>query len=189
MSAKAEKRQFLNREQWLDTAMEALVEGGRSKFSLDALLKSMPVSKGSFYWHFNNRDDFLLALIEHWGKTDTESIANALDALPAGLSAEERLWQLMLGVQKLKLSRRELMIRALALEFPSLAASVASVDRTRSEKVSGLFHEMGFRGDDLQMRTHAFVTVTSLDGLVASGLSEAQCERQLRLRHRLFIKP
>ena len=53
-----EKRAALSRDRWLELALDTMVARGRSKFSLDALIKAMPVSKGSFYWHFRDREDF-----------------------------------------------------------------------------------------------------------------------------------
>jgi hypothetical protein len=37
----------LSREKWLELALEALSIKSKSKFSLDSLIKSMPVTKGS----------------------------------------------------------------------------------------------------------------------------------------------
>ncbi len=100
---------------WLSLAMNTMADSGKSKFSLDTLLKEMPVSKGSFYWHFKSREDFLSALVEYWGRHDTQLPADALDKLPQPVSAEDKLWELMCMVYELKHTRHDLLIRSLTL--------------------------------------------------------------------------
>ena len=47
-----------SREKWLETALDTLARTRKSKFNLDSLIQAMPVTKGSFYSHFRNREDF-----------------------------------------------------------------------------------------------------------------------------------
>ena len=89
------KQTALSREKWLEIAMVAMTGKCISKFSLDSLLQILPVSKGSFYWHFKNRSDFLEALVEYWDRTETDNVIQALNALPEGTKAEEKLWEMM----------------------------------------------------------------------------------------------
>ena len=177
----------LSRDRWLELALETLSMKGKSKFSLDALIKAMPVSKGSFYWHFKDRAEFLMALVERWDRHETQAVIDALEAMPEGTSAEDRLWELMCFVYESKLSRYDLLIRSMTLEFPEVRKAVEIVDKKRIETVKSLFAAMGFSGDELAMRTLVFVTATSLDHQIFSGLSQEDYERQLRLRHKFFV--
>ena len=177
----------LSRDRWLELAINALSDQGKSKFSLDALIKAMPVSKGSFYWHFKNRADFLLALIEHWDRHETQNVIDALDALPARVSPQDKLWELMRVVYETQSTRHDLLIRSLTLEFPAIYDAVKTVDQKRMKTVQAIFASMGFTGDELVMRTLTFVTTTSFDRQIFSGLSGEEYERQLTLRHRFFI--
>ena len=174
---------------WLGLAMNTMTVSCKSKFSLDSLLKEMPVSKGSFYWHFENRAEFLSALVEYWGRHDTQLPADALDKLPQPVSAEDKLWELMCIVYELRHTRHDLLIRSLTLEFPELHKAVARVDQMRYQTVRALFAEMGFEDDVLDMRTLAFITTTSLDRLMLVDIPDDAYERQLKLRHAFFIRP
>jgi len=174
---------------WLDLAMSAMTESCKSKFSLDSLLNEMPVSKGSFYWHFENRAEFLSALVEYWGRHDTQLPADALDKLSQPVSAEDKLWKLMCMVYELRHTRHDLLIRSLTLEFPELHKAVARVDQIRYQTVRDLFAEMGFEDNVLDMRTLAFITTTSLDRLMLVDIPDGAYKRQLKLRHAFFIHP
>jgi AcrR family transcriptional regulator len=179
----------LSREEWLGLAIDAMAKSCKSKFSLDSLLKAMPVSKGSFYWHFKNRAEFLAALVEYWDRHDTQSVVEALDALPQTASAADKLWELMCIVYEMRFGRYDLLIRSLVLEFPDLQQSVASVDQKRYRTVRQLFAEMGLEGDALDMRTLVFITATSMDQLLSLDISDEAYERQLKLRHEFFVRP
>ena len=180
---------ILSREKWLETAMTALEGKGKSKFSLDALLESMPVGKGSFYYHFRSREDFLLALIEYWDRHETQSVIDVLEALPEDTSAEDKLWELMCVIYENKYQRHDLLIRSLTLEFPAIRKAVAKVDQKRIDKVSQLFAEMGFTGDELEMRTVTFVTAVSQEKMIFHKVPLSRYERQLKLRHAFFVRP
>ena len=178
----------LSREKWLEMAIDALAYQCKSKFSLDSLLDAMPVTKGSFYNHFKNRTDFLIALVEFWDRHHTKSVVDELKVLPEGTSAQDRLWELMCVVYDMKFNQYELLLRSLTREVPEIKEAVKAVDQKRLEVVGKLFAEMGFEGDELEMRTLAFVTTTSQDGNVFSNLSPKAYQRQLKLRHEFFIR-
>ena len=179
----------LSRNKWLELAIESMSRECRSKFSLDSLLKAMPVSKGSFYWHFKNRAEFLAALVAHWELNDTQSVVKALGALPKSATPADKLWELMCIVYEMNFGRYDLLIRSLALEFPELEQAVAAVDQLRINNVRQIFAEMGYEGDDLDMRTVAFVTTTSMDQILLLDIPDEVYERQLKLRHEFFIRP
>ena len=179
----------LSRNKWLELAIESMSRECRSKFSLDSLIKAMPVSKGSFYWHFKNRAEFLAALVAHWELNDTQSVVKALGALPQSATAADKLWELMCIVYEMNFGRYDFLIRSLTLEFPELEKAVTAVDQLRFNQVRQLFAEMGFEGDALDMRTVAFVTTTSMDQLLLLDIPDEVYERQLKLRHEFFIRP
>ena len=48
MKSKIDKPRPLSRDHWLGLALDTLAEQGRSKFSLDTLLKAMPSARAAF---------------------------------------------------------------------------------------------------------------------------------------------
>ena len=50
----------LTREEWLRRSLEVLAAQGPGKLNIESLSRSLGVSRGSFYWHFENRDDSIM---------------------------------------------------------------------------------------------------------------------------------
>jgi len=56
----------LGREDWLRAARLALLRGGVEAVRVERLARHLGVTKGSFYWHFKDRDDLLELLLREW---------------------------------------------------------------------------------------------------------------------------
>ena len=67
---------------WARAALEAIAEGGMSAVTVEALGPKVGASKGSFYWHFQDRAALLEAALELWEEERTEAImaASAVNA-------------------------------------------------------------------------------------------------------------
>ena len=62
----ASPRVQLDRENWIDGAIDVLAREGLSGLRIEVLAKRYGVTKGSFYWHFKDRQDLLTAMLSHW---------------------------------------------------------------------------------------------------------------------------
>jgi len=56
----------LNRSDWLKAARIALLKGGVEAVRVEKLARKLHVTKGSFYWHFKDREQLLEALLGEW---------------------------------------------------------------------------------------------------------------------------
>ena len=138
------QEQRLSREEWLSQALEILAREGNAKLRVDAICKALGVTKGSFYWHFRDRRDFLRSLIEYWSTAFTTVGIDAIQGLQG--DARERLFGLMKLLHDAGYPRHDVSVRALAAQEPELAEIVRNVDRQRLAYVRSLFAEMGFSG-------------------------------------------
>jgi AcrR family transcriptional regulator len=57
---------ILGREDWLRAARLALLRGGVEAVRVERLARDLGVTKGSFYWHFKDRDELLEFLLREW---------------------------------------------------------------------------------------------------------------------------
>jgi AcrR family transcriptional regulator len=64
---------------WLRVARLALLHQGRDGVRVEALARSLGVTKGSFYWHFRDRNDLLAGLLAEW-EDEEELLVTALTA-------------------------------------------------------------------------------------------------------------
>jgi AcrR family transcriptional regulator len=145
-----------SKEEWLARALEVLGKKGASELTVESWAQKLGVTKGSFYWHFKNRDNFFRQLIEYWDEQFTQTVIAEISDL--GVPAEERLLELMRLVLAKRLDRFEMPVRAWAQQNPALAPLVRSVDRHRMLFVNALFLEMGFDEGEADMRTRIFLT-------------------------------
>jgi AcrR family transcriptional regulator len=56
----------LGRGDWLKAARMALLQGGVEAVRVEKLARNLHVTKGSFYWHFRDREELLEALLREW---------------------------------------------------------------------------------------------------------------------------
>src|SRR5438477_7765626 len=75
-SAVSETR--LSAQDWETAALEALADGGVAGVAVEPLARRLGVTKGSFYWHYADREALLAAALSRWEKSHTESIIAAL---------------------------------------------------------------------------------------------------------------
>ena len=178
-----------SREKWLETALDCLGQTRKSKFNLESLIQAMPVTKGSFYSHFKNREDFLIALVDFWDRHFTKSIIDALGTLPEDTEPGDVLWELQLAIHDLGLNQHELLIRSMTLELEVCENGVRKVDEERYTAVSGIFARLGFEGDELDMRTRMFLVAISQESNLFLDKHGPIDLKKIRLRHEFFIRP
>src|SRR4051812_3919847 len=56
------------RERWIEQGLQALAAGGPEAVKIEPLAKELGVTKGGFYWHFEDRQALLDELLDAWEK-------------------------------------------------------------------------------------------------------------------------
>jgi AcrR family transcriptional regulator len=179
-------RKRLTRQRWLSAALDQIARQGSADFRIDRLAEALGVSKGSFYWHFQNRDDFVDALAGYWIEYTNGQVIRRLREERGDASAKLRL--IMQIVVEQDLSRHDAAMRVSAAREPVFAAAVRKVYRQRLETVGKLFEELGFVGDQLTVRTKAMVAYFSLEPDLAGRPSRKQRLRELDEVHALLTR-
>jgi AcrR family transcriptional regulator len=77
---------------WIDAACVVIMERGVGAVAVEPLALRLGVTKGSFYWHFANRDALVQAALERWEQVDTEAVIATVAQID---DPRERLRQLM----------------------------------------------------------------------------------------------
>jgi AcrR family transcriptional regulator len=62
----AQEASRLTRDDWLDEAFKAVVEGGFDNVKVLSLAEKLKVTRGSFYWHFTDHADLISSLLMRW---------------------------------------------------------------------------------------------------------------------------
>lgn len=114
-------------QDWIDFALGALAREGFDALKADVLARKLGVSRGSFYWHFSDLDDFHARVIEHWRQTATEAVIANLERYK---SPEDRLDVLLRGALGHH-NALEMRMRAWADNSAKAAQAVRDMDRRR----------------------------------------------------------
>ena len=83
-----------SKQDWIHAALEALRDEGVEGVRVEPLAVRLGVTKGSFYWHFETREQLLTAALDSWVARGTEAIIEHVDGVQAGPAAKLReLWR------------------------------------------------------------------------------------------------
>lgn len=124
----------LTRDDWLDAAFKAVVEGGFDNVRVLVLAETLRVTRGSFYWHFSDHAALITALLARW--LEREVALNQtlqLVALPDPQADLEQLLEAALAHAGADLEnmRFELALRGLGRRDPAVANMLVEVDDAR----------------------------------------------------------
>jgi AcrR family transcriptional regulator len=144
-----------SRAEWLEAGLGLLASGSVEAISVERLSRSLGIAKSGFYWHFRNRDDLLRQMLDHWVHELTE-VVTGNEQLQA-LEPKLRLVTTAETILDYDLARLDMAIRQWALTDKLAARAVRKVNRIRLGFVSEALSELGFDGDELEMRAMLFV--------------------------------
>jgi AcrR family transcriptional regulator len=140
------RRESLTPADWAEAALSALAAGGLSAVAVEPLAKSLGTTKGSFYWHFADRNALLAATLELWERRDTERVIADLDEAQDARGRLRTLLHLTFASMGDGAAGSrgavELALQASASQ-PLVAATLQRVTRRRLEVVTKLYVELG----------------------------------------------
>jgi AcrR family transcriptional regulator len=129
----------LTKLDWLKHGLRTLANAGPGALKVGPMAAKLNVSRGSFYWHFHDIDDFRTQLLQHWQETSTDQIIDALDARPGDPDRLRDLLHEAFGRQP----RLDHAVRSWAAHDKDVASVVAAVDDRRITRVARLLADAG----------------------------------------------
>jgi AcrR family transcriptional regulator len=138
-----------SKQDWIAIATQALAREGIGAVRVEALARELGVTKGSFYWHFDDLDALLMAIFEAWEQNGTQRIIDSVEQ--TGGSAEvrlRRLWAICSGPD----IGPELALRDFARRDARVAEIVERVDERRVGYLRALLAAHGCRPDETEAK-------------------------------------
>ena len=175
----------LSKAQWLESALEVLATKGGAALRIQDMCEALGVSRGSFYWHFADREDFINATLIHWHEKYTKTVPPIVEAL--GTDPEDRLLVLLKTVFEKNLIRYDMPIREWASRDREIAKQVAKTDRFRLSYIRGLFSEMGFHDPELEIRTRSCMAYILAECVLFDRQKRSTQLAQIEASHSFFI--
>jgi len=178
----SEKKHF-DRRVWLEKALDVLFSHGIGQVKVEILARELDVTKGSFYWHFKNRDELLQGMVDWWRQ---EQIAFLEDLDDQRLDDPTGLIRAVINfTHHTDDARHDVAMREFARSEQSAAEAVAEIDQRRIDYLQTLFKAAGFDDAESSLRARAlyFYQVgeytTSLE--INPALRDELAERRFKL--------
>ncbi|MDH3623011.1 MAG: TetR/AcrR family transcriptional regulator [Myxococcales bacterium] len=143
-------KKSLTKDDWLEAAMEMLRSQGIGGVRVLPLAKKLRVSRGSFYWHFEDLQDLKDSMLGWWDREMTESVIELANATRG--SAEKRLIAAGKNILTAHRNRYELAIRSWAEDDKKAARVLRRVVRKRLDYITSLFADAGFSPAEARAR-------------------------------------
>jgi len=163
---------------WADAALDALARGGLAAVAVEPLAARLKTTKGSFYWHFRNRDALIEAALLRWEERGTTEVIAGIETEPDPVVKLRRLFATVIGHGTTH--RIELSLLASA-GHPAVGPVLRRISERRVDYVAQLFCEAGFPPGEARRRAVIGVSVylghTQLANTAPSALPDGDEER------------
>jgi AcrR family transcriptional regulator len=183
---KRKKMERVSKDQWLAKALDILETNGVEAVKIGRLAMEFGISRSGFYWHFKNRQDLLEHLLDFWVREYTGVVSDNPDVKK--LDPKKRLLTVMEMIRNKKLTKYDLSINAWAKVDPLARKVLKKTVNIRLGFLRSIFAELGFDGDELEMRTRLFVCYHSWEDTMFSDLSKKKQLQLQKMRHKFLLQ-
>jgi AcrR family transcriptional regulator len=122
------------RPRWIEAGLRALAAGGPDAVRIEPLAKAIGVSKGGFYWHFDDRRALLEAMLDSWERESIDELFGLAGAGDALLTTD-------------------LAVRDWSRRDPAVAERLRRVDNRRMDYLRSLFGAFCADEADVEVRS------------------------------------
>lgn len=153
--ARNAKKNQLDRNDWIEAAIDVLAKSGVGGLRVEVLAKTCGVTKGSFYWHFKDRQDLLSAVLERWRDGRLRDIEKTTSGAAVGDESDQLHYVIQVyGANRNRKGMSiELAVRDWARHDPLAASVVEVVDVYRLECTRKLFVAAGMSDAEAKSRS------------------------------------
>lgn len=140
------------RTSWIDEGLRALGIGGPDAVRIEKLAEALGVTKGGFYWHFDDRPALLEEMLDAWERLVIDEAIERVES--GGGDAREKLRRLFALASSggRDLVKIELAIRDWARRDKAVAKRLKRLDNRRMDYMRSLFSEFCPDDDDVEVR-------------------------------------
>lgn len=124
---------------WVRAGTVRLAGDGIESVRVELLARDLHVSKGSFYWHFHDREELLGKILSHW----EEGERARLSSCASEAAAQRWAWFIEQNSSEERV-QMELAIRGWARKDPKVAAVVRKADEETCRYIADVLREIGF---------------------------------------------
>ncbi|MDJ0657419.1 MAG: TetR/AcrR family transcriptional regulator [Xanthomonadales bacterium] len=149
MYSKQQDKIRLSAVDWQDAALEALAERGVQGVAVEPLARKLGVTKGSFYWHYPNRDALLVATLERWENQECRAFEEDFFGVE---HPRERMCEMFRRTQREVQSHVIFCALFKAVDLPVVGVVMQRVSEHRTDLLSRGFRDLGLDTDEALKR-------------------------------------
>lgn len=142
----------VTRRDWIDLALETLISDGIESVRVLTLGQRLGVSRSSFYWYFESRQDLLDQLLAHWHDTNTNAIveraARPAETIIMGVLNVFECW----ADERLFDPRLDFAIREWARRSDDVRRMIDQADDERLTAIRDMYRRHGYDDEDAFIR-------------------------------------
>lgn len=157
----------LSAADWERAALDMIADAGVGALAVEALARRLGVTKGSFYWHFKNREALLQAALVRWEADDDDDLQRHIGA--TGEPPRERLGALFRWVSGEAQAHRIYAALLQALDHPLVKPMMIRVSRRRMDFLEAAYRDAGLA--DEAARHRARLTYAAYVGFLQLNLT------------------
>jgi len=165
------------RADWVDAAYRRFSDDGIRAVAVEPTARELGTTKGSFYWHFADRQALVDAVLETWRDRETEALIAEVETISDPQSRLSALLEIIAQRTAERSGERTLYADAAAADVREI---VEAVTERRVSYLTGLLEASGIPGREARRR--AVIVVSAVIGyqqLVSSGWDAAADPRPL----------
>jgi AcrR family transcriptional regulator len=141
------------RSSWIEEGLRALGVGGPDAVRIEALAQELGVTRGGFYWHFEDRRALLEEMLDAWERVAIDEAIDRVEREGGDARAKlRRLFALASSRAASGLGRIDLAIRDWARRDRAVARRLRRVDNRRMEYMRSLFSAFCPDEDEVEAR-------------------------------------
>ena len=145
------------RGSWIEEGLRSLAAGGVDAVRIEPLARALGVSKGGFYWHFDDRSALMEEMLDTWERVSVDEVIERIEGEGGDARARLRLLFALATSGDERLSGGELLtidlaIRDWARRDRTVAGRLRRVDNRRMDYMRSLFGAFCPDEDDVEVR-------------------------------------
>jgi AcrR family transcriptional regulator len=153
------------RRKWIEQGLRALAAGGPEAVRIEPLAQALGVTRGGFYWHFEDRRALLEEMLDTWERATTEEVAERIER--EGGDARAKLRRLF-ALASSTVVMTDLAVRDWARRDPAVAERLRRIDNRRMDYLRTLYAEICPDAGDIEARAMLAFSLLIGDHFIAS---------------------
>ena len=139
------------RSKWIEEGLRALAAGGPDAVRIEPLAQALGVTRGGFYWHFDDRRALLEEMLDAWERASTDEVLERVESEGGDPRAKIRRAGALTFSARLR--PIDLAVRDWSRREQAVAERLRRVDNRRMDYLRSLFGALCADEGDVEARS------------------------------------